>query len=144
VYDWLLFLHVLLAFSLVVTVVMFTAFALGAPLTKTSFAVANAFWGLGAIGSLVFGIALVFDVDGYGFLDGWILGAIVLWAIATELGRRAQLELTPIAEGGAESTVSGADVAETAISARRAAMWHWLRALTVLALLVLMIYKPGA
>ena len=28
--------------------------------------------------------------------------------------------------------------------ARRAALMHWLRALVVLALLVVMIYKPGA
>ena len=58
----------------------------------------------------------------------------MLWAIGTELGRRAQVGYTATPAGGASVSVD----------ARQAALMHWLRSLVVLALLVVMIYKPGA
>jgi hypothetical protein len=136
VYDWLLFLHVLSSFALVATVVIFSAFALGTATDLRVLAVANFLWAVGALGTLVFGIWLALYVQGYEIWDGWIITAIVLWAIATELGRRAQLGYTAIA-GTAEG---GAAAAE----AQQATLMHWLRSLVVLALLVVMVYKPGA
>ena len=135
-YDWLLFLHVLSAFALVATVVIFSAFALGAAADSRLLVVGNALWNVGGLGTLVLGIWLALYVDGYEIWDGWIVTAIVLFAIATELGRRAQLGYTPAA-GGSEA---GAAIT----GAPPAALMHWLRSLVVLALLVVMIYKPGA
>ena len=134
-YDWLLFLHVLSAFALVVTVVIFSAFALGAATDSRVLAVANVSWAVGGLGTLVLGIWLALYVDGYEIWDGWIITALVLFAIATELGRRAQLGYTPAPEGGE---------AGAAVGASPAALMHWLRSLAILALLVVMIYKPGA
>lgn len=127
VYDWLLFLHVLAAFMLVSTVVTFSAVVLGAPAGTRAVAVADVFWNVGGLGTLVLGIWLALDVDNYELWDGWILGAIVLWAIATETGRRARVELGP-----------------DGVAAGRAAQWHWLRTALVVALLIVMIWKPGA
>jgi hypothetical protein len=121
VYDTLLFLHVLAAFALGATVVMSSAIVLGAPAVGRTNSVSNVLWDVGGLGTLVFGIWLALYVDGYGLLDGWILGAIILWAVATELGRRAR-------------DLSAADIA----------MWHWLRVVAVLGLLALMVFKPGA
>jgi hypothetical protein len=136
VYDWLLFLHVLSAFALVATVVIFSAFALGTAADSRVLAVANFLWAAGGLGTLVFGIWLAIYLDGYEVWDGWIIAAIVLWAIATELGRRAQLGYTALA---------GADGGGPAVTeVRQAPIMHWLRSLVVLALLVVMIYKPGA
>jgi hypothetical protein len=135
VYDWLLFLHVLSAFALVATVVIFSAFALGAASDSRLLAVANGLWYVGGLGSLVLGIWLAIYLENYEVWDGWIVTAIVLWAIATELGRRAQLGYTPAAGGGDTATTAGAPPA---------ALMHWLRSLVILALLVVMVYKPGA
>jgi hypothetical protein len=136
VYDWLLFLHILSAFALVATVVMFSALALGATSSRRVFTVADVLWNVGGLGTLVLGIWLAIYLDAYKVWDGWILGAVALWAIATELGRRAREDLEPVAAGGE---------GDAAIApAQAAALMHWLRALTVLALLVLMIWKPGA
>ena len=135
-YDWLLFLHVLSAFALVATVVIFSAFALGWATDSRLLAVGNALWNVGGLGTLVLGIWLALYVDGYEIWDGWIVTAIVLFAIATELGRRAQLGYAP-ATGGTEA---GAAIT----GAPPAALMHWLRSLVILALLVVMIYKPGA
>jgi hypothetical protein len=136
VYDTLLFLHVLAAFALVATVVIFTAFALGAATDSRVLAVGNVLWAIGGLGTLVFGVWLALYVKGYEIWDGWIIAAIVLWAIGTELGRRAQ-DGYVAAVGPGEGTAASAD-------AQRAALMHWLRSLVVLALLVVMIYKPGA
>jgi hypothetical protein len=133
VYDWLLFLHVLSAFALVVTVVVFSAFALGMAADSRLLAVGNAAWNVGGLGTLVLGIWLALYLDNYEIWDGWIITALVLFAIATELGRRAQIGYTPAAPGEAG-----------ALGAPPAALMHWLRSLVILALLVVMIYKPGA
>jgi hypothetical protein len=129
VYDTLLFLHVLTAFALAVTVVAFSAFVLGAPRDSRILALANGAWAVGGLGTLVFGVWLALYVDGYELWDGWIIAAIALWAIATELGRRAQVGLA----GDAAGAVTG-----------QASLMHWLRSAAVLALLVVMVYKPGA
>jgi hypothetical protein len=124
-YDWLLFLHLLAAFMLAVTVVTYTAVALGAPAVGRTVFVADRCWDVGGLGTLVLGIWLALHLDEYDFWDGWILGAIGLWFVATGLGQTTQRRLA------AEAT---ADIA----------VMHWLRTLAVLGLLVLMIWKPGA
>ena len=124
-YDWLLFLHLLAAFLLMVTVVMYSAVALGSVLGGRATFVADRCWDVGGLGTLVLGIWLALYLDQYGFFDGWIIGAIVLWVIATGLGETVRRRL---AEGEAAAVTS----------------MHWLRTITVLGLLVLMIWKPGA
>src|ERR1700742_1487626 len=127
-YDTLLFLHVLAAFMLVSTVVTFSAVALGATAGVRAVSVADVLWNVGGLGTLVLGIWLALDVDAYELWDGWVLIAIVLWAFATEAGRRARLDLEPVGAG----------------LAARATTWHWLPPVLVLALLVVMIWRPGA
>ena len=115
--DFILFLHVLAAFMLVATVVMSSAIALGAAAPARVAWISDRLWDVGGIGTLVLGIYLAVDIDGYDLLDGWILAAIVLWVVATFLALRAREQLVP---------------------------WHWLRSLVVLLLLIDMIWKPGA
>jgi hypothetical protein len=129
VYDWLLFLHVLSAMIVFISVAVFSAFAFGATADRRVLTVGNAAWNVSGAGLLVFGVWLALYVDGYSLLDGWILGALVLFAITTELGRRAQVGY-------------GADAPPNYASS--AALMHWLRTIAILAILFLMIYKPGA
>jgi hypothetical protein len=134
-YDTLLFLHVLAAFMLVAVVVIYTAIGLGAATTPRMLLVASILWGVGGLGTLVLGIWLAIYLDAYQPWDGWIITAIVLWMLATETGRRAELGFraaAPPAEGGAVAVPANA------------MLMHWLRTALVLALLVVMIYKPGA
>lgn len=124
-YDWLLFLHVLAAFLLGVTVVMYSAVALGATLGARATFVADRCWDVGGLGTLVLGIWLALYLDQYEIWDGWIIGAIVLWLVATGLGETAR-----------RRSAAGEATAVTPM--------HWLRALAVIGLLVLMVWKPGA
>jgi hypothetical protein len=124
-YDWLLFLHLIAAFLLAVTVVMYSAVALGATAPGRTLFVADRCWDVGGLGTLIFGIWLALYLDQYDFFDGWILGALALWFVPTGLGQTIQ-----------RRTAAG----ETAA----VATMHWIRTLVVLGLLVVMVWKPGA
>src|ERR671916_1666448 len=94
-YEPLLFLHILAAFLTVGAVVLFAAVLVSArgasvaddvrPLARMS-RLADQLWNIGGTAVLVFGIVLVLYVDGYEILDGWIIGALVLYAVASAAG----------------------------------------------------------
>jgi hypothetical protein len=130
--DWLLFLHVLAAFLLVITVVMYSAVALGGTLGGRATFIADRCWDVGGLGTLILGVWLALKLDEYGIFDGWIIGALVLWLVATGLGETVRKRLAEARDG--DGTVTTGAVTTL----------HWLRTLTVLGLLVLMIWKPGA
>ena len=128
-YEWLLLLHLIGAFAAVGSVVVFSVLLLGgarvagAQLTFLG----RRLWDVGGMLTLVFGIWLALDVDGYGLGDGWILSAFVLWAIAGFTGIRLGVAYT-----------EGDPPPEQVVPL------YGIMAAAVTALLVVMIYKPGA
>ena len=145
-YDVLLFFHVLAAFATVTVVVLLTTFAIvtrsgsaveALPVLRLS-GLARRLWDFSGLGTLVFGIALALDVDGYSLLDGWILAALALWIVAAGAGTR-------VGQAFQEAHVAaqrGEVELETAVRGTRTL--HVVMAVAVTALLVVMIYKPGA
>jgi hypothetical protein len=127
VYDTLLFFHLIAAFLLAVTIVMYSAVALGATTDRRMLFVADRCWDVGGLGTLIFGIWLALNLDQYDFFDFWILLALALWLVATGLGQTVQRQ------------IGGDDADERAVAAM-----HWLRTIVVIALLVTMVWKPGA
>jgi hypothetical protein len=123
--DFLLFVHVLSAFMLMAAVVIYSGFSFGVPSSPSNVRTAEILWGVGGVGTLVFGIWLALKNDAYDFFDGWIIGALFLWAAANETGRRAL-------------------VATKAGNIQAMLPWQVARTAIVVALLVVMIYKPGA
>ena len=130
VYDFLLTAHLLSAAISFITLAVFSAWAAGVPVTRADFALSDAAWNISGAGLLIFGVWLALYVDGYELWDGWILGALVLLVAATAFGARARTEPLALLEGG------GGRIQVT--------IWHWLRTLSIVAILVLMIWKPGA
>jgi hypothetical protein len=139
-YELLLFLHVLAAFALVAALVVFwtmtvvglagaaggdvLAAALGRP--------ANILVTVGAIFTLVFGVWLAIYVDGYELWDGWILASLILWAVGGGTGDRAGRKLA-----------DPAAFADPALR-RQGVLLQSVSTAAFLAVLVLMIFKPGA
>jgi thiosulfate reductase cytochrome b subunit len=123
--DTLLFFHLIAAFLLAVTIVMYSAVALGATTSPRILFVADRCWDVGGLGTLIFGIWLALNLDQYDFFDGWILLALLLWFVATGLGQTIQRR------------VGGDDI-------RSVIALHWIRTIVVIGLLVTMIWKPGA
>ena len=124
-YEWLLFLHLIGAFAAVGSAVVFSVLLLGADRVagaELTF-LARRLWDVGGLLTLVFGIWLA--LDDYSIGDGWILSALVLWAIAGASGIRLGMAME---EGGG----------------KRVRPLYAVMTIAVLALLVVMIYKPGA
>ena len=127
-YETLLFLHLLAAFMLVAGLAAYGVLVLGPAGDAVQRALARpalALWNVGGIGGLVFGVWLALNVDGYELWDGWIIAAIVLWLIASGAGGR-------LTRGVREGSVDGATMLLAVMS------------LATLALLVDMVFKPGA
>ncbi|MGH2953532.1 MAG: hypothetical protein ACRDK9_05860 [Solirubrobacterales bacterium] len=122
--ETVLLLHVLAAFAVGATTVVYLAVAVGAPVDRRAFKIADPIWGIGLIGTLIFGVWLA--LDDYEITDGWIVGAIVLWLAAGGVGDRSRL-------GGSDEDAEPVPP-----------VFHWLRAALVVALLFMMIFKPGA
>ena|SRR3712207_2367342 len=127
-YETLLFLHVLAAFMLMTGIVMISAMALGASIGTRAVFVGNRLIEIGATLALVLGIWIALREDVYDITDGWILGAIGLWIVATALGGTANRRVT---EGEDPRFEAGAP------------LLHWLATVAVVGILVLMIWKPG-
>jgi hypothetical protein len=132
--DTLLFLHLLAAAALFGTVVMFTAYVLGGPVERRGLAIAGALGTVGGLGTIIFGIWLAIYLDGYEIWDGWIIASVVLWAaaFATSHPRESVLKAS-VGDEPKSIPVTG-----------RAAQTHWLNVILLIALLAVMIWKPGA
>jgi uncharacterized membrane protein len=154
-YDWLLFLHVAGAFMVFGGAVMAGVFNLAAlrrerpseiALLFRLTRVAVASISVGMVLTLAFGLWLVDNV-GYGWGDGWIVAALALWVLANALGgigggREKQTRVLAerlAAEGDVptpELTTQLRDPVRLALS--------WGSGIVVVAILALMIWKPGA
>jgi hypothetical protein len=135
--DWLLFLHVLSAFVLVAALVALWGLVLAtrpaSPILDGEGAtrlgnLAGPLVGAGMAGTLVFGVWLALDDDAYEIWDGWIIAALVLWAIGGWTGDRAGKAFQKDPVAGRPDAIR----------------FHALASLAALVILVLMIWKPGA
>ena len=134
-YDFLLFVHVLTAFCLAATVVIYSAFAFGAAASPRTTFIADRLWDVGGLGTLVFGVWLALYVDGYEIWDAWVLIALVLWVAAFGLHTQASRAMN--ADAGAGAAVLTPDAAALT-------RFNALRTLIVVLLLADMIFKPWA
>jgi hypothetical protein len=142
-YDFLLFVHVLFAFTMVAAVTMFWSLVVASRPGHQSLTPAAQMWlgragviavGIGSLGALVFGIWLAIYVDGYELWDGWILASLVFWAIAVPVGTRA-----------GKYFERASREPENAVALRRTGLLLQSTASAALLLLiVMMIFKPGA
>jgi hypothetical protein len=148
---------VLSAFSLVAALVLFWVLILAARRTDLPEAttrmgpigvIGNAAVVIGSVGTIVFGVWLAFSYGGYDIWDGWIVGALVLWVIATGAGQRSGMEYLR----GAKKAQALMAANQTGPSAELLALNRTQRGLmlqavsTAATLLILidMIWKPGA
>jgi hypothetical protein len=131
-YEWLLLLHLFAAFLLVAGLVAYGVLVLssgGEVVSRALSRPASALWNAGGLGTLVFGVWLALNVDGYELWDGWIIAALVLWLIGS--GSAGQLERA-VRSG---EPVRGIDGARAKVA---------VMGIATLLLLIVMIFKPGA
>jgi hypothetical protein len=152
-YEWMLALHVLAAFSVGAALVLFSVLVVSGR-RMTTLDETRLLFRLGPIGApligigmglaLLLGIVLAIDSDEFQLWDGWIIAAVILWALGAAAGARSgtyYTETQKLAEGGEPN--AEADVLAR-LRAPTGARWHFA-SVGIFVLLVLdMIYKPGA
>jgi uncharacterized membrane protein len=155
--DWLLALHVLSAFAYVGGIVLFWVLVVAVRKTDTPdgtirmepiVKVGNVAVGIGAVGTILLGIWLAFALDGYAIWDGWIIAAIVLWAIAGGIGQRTGAaymqgmtkakELDAAGQSGPNTELLALNRTSTGL------LMQSLASIVLLLILLDMIFKPGA
>lgn len=153
-YDWLLFLHVTFAFlfgagAVVAGVLQLAAMQRSRPseiallfrLTR----VAVILIGVGSIGVLLLGVWLTHYL-GYSFGAGWIAAAIVLWFVSAALGGiggRTYEKARELAEQLARDGDEPSDRLRSLVHDRRAFVLSYASTAALVAILVLMVWKPG-
>jgi uncharacterized membrane protein len=154
-YDWLLALHVLSAFAWVSALVLYSIVLAASWGTSIPSEVARMFRltkvgdaliAIGMIGTIVFGIWLA--LDEYEIWDGWIIAALVLWLAAGATGGRGGKHYNGIRDRANALVAEGRNEPSPELTAglqsSRGLMFHSATVVITLALLVVMIYKPGA
>ena len=155
--DWILAFHVLSAFAYVAGIILFWALIVairkvddpeGTLRMQPAAMVGNAVVGIGAGGTIIFGIWLAFSFGGYNIWDFWILAAIVLWAIAGAVGQRtgkAYMEGVSKARELESAGQRGANAELLALNRTQIGVrLHTVATIVVLLILIDMIWKPGA
>jgi hypothetical protein len=155
--DWLLALHVLSAFAYVAGVVLFWILVVAVRRIDTPeetirmgpiVNVGNAAVGIGAGGTILLGIWLAFALDGYAIWDGWIIAALILWAIAAAFGQRTGAAYMQGMTKAKELDAAGQRGANAELLAlnrtSNGVLTHALTSVVVLLILLDMIFKPGA
>jgi hypothetical protein len=155
--DWIFALHLLMAATLVGSLVMswiviVALRSVDTAETTLGFHRVSAFatWTLavGLLGVIVLGIWLAILRVQFHVWDGWVIAAIVLWALATVALQRSGVEFAkPVLKVRALVAAghTGPDSELTALN--RATTGVVLRALASLAIVLIvvdMVYKPGA
>jgi uncharacterized membrane protein len=156
-YDWLLFLHVLAAFSLVAGAVLQTYMLVSGRrsdrpaevVTRSRVVrVGDVLWAIGAGGTLVFGIWLALEVDGYQIWDAWIVAALVLWVVVGAIGERVARHYNDARDLAKRLVSEGRDEPSSELGAilrsPRGLILHGLALAGMLLILLDMIWKPGA
>ena len=156
-YEWLLFFHLLSAFAFVaayavVTVVLVAVWRADSGSSALPFVrlarPADALAWAGATGTLVFGIWLAIDSDVYELWDAWILNAFLFWLVAEEAIRREDLLFRKARRVARtppmpRATTQCGDL-RVVLRSRHALALHLIGSGALLALLGVMIFKPGA
>jgi len=104
--------------------------------------------GIGAGGTIVFGLWLAFSVGGYDLWDGWIIGALVLFVMYMATGRRTGGVFVAAMRKAEELEAAGQTAPSAELfelnRAKQLLAGHALASLLVFLILIDMIWKPGA
>ena len=154
--DWALAVHVLSAFAYVAGIVLFWVLVVAVRRVDTAegtlrmapiVRVGNVAVGIGAVGTIVVGIYLAFAIGNYAIWDGWIIAALVLWAVSAALGQRtgaAYMQGMNKAKELDAAGKTGPDKELLTLNRTQAGVvLHALTSVAVLLILVDMIFKPG-
>jgi len=155
--DWVLALHLLSAFAYVAGMVVFWVLIYAVRRTDTPegtirmapvVKIGMIGTGVGAVGTIVFGLWLTFSVGGYRIWNFWIIAALVLWAIAGGVGGKTGKEYRRGMDKALELEAAGQTGPNAELLAinrtQNGVVLHAVASAALLLLLIDMIWKPFA
>jgi hypothetical protein len=155
--DWILALHLLSAAAYIGGMVLFWVLIVAVRRADTPGAtvemepvvrVGTIATGVGAGGTILFGIWLAFSKDSYAIWDFWIIAAIVLWAVSGGLGGRTGNEYMKGMNKAKELERAGQTGPNADLLAlnrtQNGVLLHALASLALVLIVIDMIWKPGA
>ena len=155
--DWVLALHLLSAFAYVAGMVVFWVLIYAVRRTDTPegtirmapvVKIGMIATGVGAVGTIVFGLWLTFSVGGYRIWNFWIIAALVLWAIAGGVGGKTGKEYQRGMDKALELEAAGQTGPNAELLAinrtQNGLVLHAVASAALLLLLIDMIWKPFA
>jgi uncharacterized membrane protein len=155
--DWVLALHVLSAATYGASIILFWVLVVAVRTTDTAEAtlrlgpvvmIGNIAVGIGAAGTIIFGVWLALSVGDYNLWDGWIIAAIVLWVIAAVLGQRTGVEYMRGMTKAKELQAAGQPGTNAELLAinrtQNGVLLHAAVSLVFVLIVIDMIWKPGA
>jgi hypothetical protein len=155
--DWILALHVLSAFAMASTLVLYWVLVVAMRDVDSASetlsygrlaTVGNRVVIAGSVGTLLFGLWLAISKPEYQPWDGWVIAAIALWAASGFTGARAGAEYTKPFTRAQELAEAGREGAPGELRALNRSSWglvmHTLSSILIVLLLAVMIWKPGA
>jgi uncharacterized membrane protein len=155
--DWILALHLLSAFAYVAGMIVFWVLIVAVRRTDTPdgtirmapvVKIGMIGTGVGAVGTIVFGLWLTFSVGGYRIWNFWIIAALVLWAIAGGVGGKTGKEYQRGMDKALELEAAGQTGPNAELLAinrtQNGVVLHAVASAALLLLLIDMIWKPFA
>ena len=155
--DWILALHVLAAVAFVAGMVVFWMLIYAVRRTDTPegtirmepiVKVGSVATGIGAGGTIIFGIWLAFSVGDYDIWDPWIIAALILWAATGAVGGRTNKEYLEGMHKARELQSAGQTGPDAELLAlnrtQNGLVLHTIGTILLLLILIDMIWKPGA
>ncbi len=155
--DWIFALHLLTAATLVGSLVMSWIVVVALSSVETADETLNlnrvaqvgtATTVVGLAGTIAFGLWLAILHDAFHVWDGWVIVAILLWAIATMALLRSFVEYAKPAERARALVASGQTGASADLAAlnrtRTGLLLRALASAAVVLIVIDMIWKPGA
>ncbi len=155
--GWLLGLHLLSAFAMAGSLILFWVLVVASRNVDTSgttlaigriAGVGEKTVQAGALATLIFGIWLAIRLDHVAVWSGWVIAAIVLWIVAAATGARSGAEYMRAMKKAEELEAAGKTEPNAELLAlnrtSRGLMLHAIATIAVFLILVDMIWKPGA
>ena len=153
-YDWMLALHLLAAFAVAAALVFYSVLVVSGRRSSATLAdarmlfriapVATPLIAAGTVLVLIFGIILAIDSNRFEIWNGWIIAAIVLWALMGAIGARTGKYYTDVQKLAEEGGEGAQQEVVARLRAPTGALLHLATVLVFLLILLDMIFKPGA
>jgi uncharacterized membrane protein len=152
-YAWMLALHLLSAFAIAAALVLYSVLVFNGRRAQSPdqrrllFRIApigTPLIGGGSVLALILGVILAIDSDQFEIWNGWIIAAIVLWALMGAIGGRTGKYYTDVQKLAEEGGESAQQEVVARLRAPTGALLHLATVLVFLLILLDMIFKPGA